>query len=79
MSDLKPYEEPPIRREAPLPSPTLQESTIAVLDEQWQTGRINEPLEVLLSIAHLFTGGRAAPTATHMKEREDQTVTQCTE
>ena len=31
---------------------------------------------MLISIAYLLTGGRAAPTATHMKEREDQTVTQ---
>ena len=30
---------------------------------------------MLLSIAHLLTGGRAAPTATHIKEQEDKTVT----
>ena len=76
MSDLEPYEEPTIGREIPPPSPTLQESTRDVLAEQKQAGQINKPLEMLLSITHLLTGGRAAPTATHTKEREDKIVTQ---
>ena len=76
MSDLEPYEEPTIGREIPPPSPTLQESTRDVLAEQKQAGRINKPLEMLLSIAHLLTGGRATPTGTHEKEWKDQIITQ---
>ena len=73
VSDLKPYEEPLPRREVPSPPLTLQESTTDVLTEQKQTGQITKPLEMLLSIAHLITGGRATPTTTRMKGPEDET------
>ena len=49
---------------------------MVMLDEQRRTGQINKPLEMLLSIAHLLTGGRATPGGTHEKEQRNQVITQ---
>ena len=54
----------------------MEEPTVDTLKEQKQSGQLNKPLEMLLSVAHLLSGGRATPSGTHVKEQRNKVIAQ---